>query len=319
MSDRRPVGVVGARGHTGSELVRLICDHPSLELVFAGSRELAGQPVPGVEGLSFGPIDAGVVANLAADVVILALPDGASDPHVAAIDDDTVIIDISADHRFDDSWAYGLPELNREMLRGATRIANPGCYATAMQIALAPLLDSISGVPAVFGVSGHSGAGATPGPRNDTERLRDNLMPYKLVGHNHEREAIRQLGIELRFMPHVHPAFRGLIVTAHIPLAEVMTAGEVISRFQHRYGDEPLIEIRDDIPELRDGAGHPGVIIGGIETSANGLNAVVVAAEDNLLKGAAVQAIQNLNLALGLPEFEGLVAEITSEPAPGRH
>ena len=307
MGDRRRVGVVGARGHTGAELVRLIRDHPSLDLAFAGSRELEGQPVPGQDDVRFESIGPDDLATGDVAAVFLALPDGAGASYLAAVGRDTVIIDISADHRFDDAWQYGLPELFREKLRGATRIANPGCYATATQIALAPLVDAVSGVPAVFGVSGYSGAGSAPGPRNDQERLSDTLMPYKLVGHNHEREATRHLGLPIRFIPHVHPAFRGLLVTAHIPLGRAMSQNEIRARFEAHYGDEPLIEIRDEIPELKDGAGHPGVIVGGFETSGDGLNAVVVAAEDNLLKGAAVQAVQNLNLALALPEFEGLV------------
>jgi N-acetyl-gamma-glutamyl-phosphate reductase len=307
MGDRHRVGVVGARGHTGAELVRLIRDHPSLDLAFAGSRELDGQPVPGQDDVLFESIGPDDLATSDVAAVFLALPDGAGSSYSAAVGRDTVIVDISADHRFDDAWQYGLPELFREKLRGATRIANPGCYATATQIALAPVVDAVSGVPAVFGVSGYSGAGSAPGPRNDPVRLSDNLMPYKLVGHNHEREATRHLGLPVRFMPHVHPAFRGLLVTAHIPLGRAMTQNEIRARFEAHYGDEPLIEIRDEIPELKDGAGHHGVILGGFETSGDGLNAVVVAAEDNLLKGAAVQAVQNLNLALALPEFEGLV------------
>lgn len=307
VSDRSSVGIVGARGHTGAELLRLIRDHPSLDLAFAGSRELAGQPVPGRDDVLFESIGPEELSTRDIDAVLLALPDGAGDPYVSALGEDTIIVDISADHRFDDAWEYGLPELFREKLKGATRIANPGCYATTTQIALAPLLDVVSGVPAVFGVSGYSGAGSTPGPRNDPERLRDNLMPYKLVGHNHEREATQHLGVPVRFIPHVHPAFRGLLVTAHVPLGAEMDGDAVRARFVRQYDDEPLIEIRDEIPELKDGAGYPGVIVGGFEVSTDGLNAVVVAAEDNLLKGAAVQAIQNLNLALGLPEFEGLV------------
>lgn len=306
MSERFSVGLVGARGHTGAEIVRLIDAHPSLDLVFAGSRELAGHAVPGLDGMVFESIDPSDVSNLETEVVILALPDGAGGPYVESVPTDTVVVDISSDHRLDDSWVYGLPELDRDRLRGATRIANPGCYATAMQLALAPLVDSISGVPAVFGVSGYSGAGATPSPRNDIERLRDNLMPYKLVGHNHEKEAVHHLGIPIRFMPHVHPTFRGLIVTAHVPLGEAMTTEEVETRFNKWYGAEALIEIQHEIPELRDGTGRLGVLIGGFDTSANGLNAVVVAALDNLLKGAAVQALQNVNLALGLPELGGI-------------
>lgn len=307
MSERFTVGLVGARGHTGAEIVRLVGNHPSLDLVYAGSRELAGQPVPGLHDLKFESIGPDELSNGDAVVVILALPDGAGAPYVETVGADTLIVDISADHRLDDHWIYGLPELHRDRLKGANRIANPGCYATAMQIALAPLVDVTSGVPAVFGVSGYSGAGATPGPRNDAARLRDNLMPYKLVGHNHEREAIRHLGLPIRFMPHVHPAFRGLIVTAHIPLAQAITTEEIEARFDKWYGSEPLIEIQDEIPELKDGTGRLGVLIGGFDTSADGLNAVVVAALDNLLKGAAVQALQNVNLALGLPELDGIL------------
>jgi N-acetyl-gamma-glutamyl-phosphate reductase len=307
MSDGRRVGIVGARGYTGAELVRLVAGHPLLDLVFAGSRELAGEPVPGHEGLLFESIGPDGLTDRRAEAVVLALPDGAGDPYVSVVPDDAVIVDISADHRLDDDWVYGLPELHREKLRGARRIANPGCYATAAQIALAPLVDIVEGVPAVFGVSGYSGAGTTPGPRNDPERLADNLIPYKLVGHNHEKEAVRHLGIPVRFVPHVHPAFRGLLVTAHVPLSASMSVDQLKSRFAAAYADEPLVEIIDRIPELRDGAGHPGVIVGGFDTSADGRNALVIAAEDNLLKGAAVQAVQNINLALGLPEFEGLV------------
>ena len=306
MSDRFTVGLVGARGHTGAEIVRLIQFHPSLDLVYAGSRELAGQPVPGVDDLTFESIGPEQMLARGSDVVILALPDGASDSFVETIDEHSVIVDISADHRLDPDWSYGLPELQRDRLKGSTRIANPGCYATAMQIAIAPLVDITSGVPAVFGVSGYSGAGATPGPRNDLERLKDNLMPYKLVGHNHEKEAVRHLGIPVRFMPHVHPAFRGLIVTAHVPVGEAITPEEVGARFVKWFGSEPLIEITDEVPQLRDGTGRMGALVGGFDTSDDGLNVVVVAALDNLLKGAAVQAIQNVNLSLGLPELDGL-------------
>ncbi|MGH8913535.1 MAG: N-acetyl-gamma-glutamyl-phosphate reductase, partial [Acidimicrobiia bacterium] len=116
MGEGHTVGIVGARGHTGAELVRLIRDHPSLDLVFAGSRELAGQPVPGVDGMLFESIASDDLGTRDVDAVFLALPDGAGDPYVAAIGDGTVIVDISADHRFDDTWQYGLPELFRDKL-----------------------------------------------------------------------------------------------------------------------------------------------------------------------------------------------------------
>ncbi|MGF1616653.1 MAG: N-acetyl-gamma-glutamyl-phosphate reductase [Acidimicrobiia bacterium] len=307
MTDLNRVGVIGARGHAGAELLAILDRHPRVEVVLAGSRELAGQPVPEVEGLIFEALAPEEAIERDLDALFLALPDGVGGPWSDVIADDTVIVDISADHRFDDDWVYGLPELFRDKISGSRRIANPGCYATALQLVVAPFLEDIHGVPTVFGVSGYSGAGTTPSPRNDPDNLKDNLIPYKLTGHNHEREATRHLGQTVRFMPHVHPAFRGLLVTAHLPLAEPMTVDQASARLTASYASEPLVDVQEDTPTLRDGSELVGVLIGGITVSEDGFGLIVVAAEDNLLKGAAVQAVQNLNLALGLPETEGIL------------
>ncbi len=316
MTEPYLIGLVGARGHTGRELIRLISGHPEMMLAYAVSREYAGRKVSEIapedkDECIFEALDPKEAARRRVDAVILALPDGAGAPYVEAFDKsapETIIVDLSADRRFDDAWAYGLPELHRAKIKGKTRIANPGCYATALQLSVAPLLPMIGGVPAIFGVSGYSGAGTTPSPRNDPARLRDNLMPYKLVGHNHEKEATRHLGAPVRFFPHVHPAFRGLLVTAHIPLAAPLDKAGVKTLFHECYDGERLIDLQDDPPELKDGANRTGVLIGGFDVSIDGNSAVVVAAEDNLLKGAAVQAMQNLNIALGLDELAGILS-----------
>lgn len=308
------VGLVGARGYTGRELIRFIAGHPELMLAYAVSREWAGRPVAEIapedkDECVFEALTPEEAAKRRADVVILALPDGAAADYVAAIEKHApgrIVIDLSADYRFDDGWTYGLPELNRKNIIGKTRIANPGCYATAMQLAIAPLLPKLGGAPSVFGVSGYSGAGTKPSPKNDQQRLKDNLMPYALTGHNHEREATRHLGTKVRFTPHVHPAFSGIVVTAHVPLAERIDEAALKAMFEEKYRGEPLIALRNAAPELKDGTGRKGVMIGGFAVSADGGHAVIVAAEDNLLKGAAVQAIQNVNLALGLDELKGL-------------
>lgn len=319
MSEPFLIGLVGARGHTGRELIRLIADHPKFMLAYAVSREFAGRKVSEIapeekDGCVFEALDPTAVAARRADAVIIATPDGATGPYIEALERDAphrIIVDLSADKRFDDDWAYGLPELQRQFrqndaLRGAQRIANPGCYATAMQLAIAPALPLLGGAPSVFGVSGYSGAGTKPTPRNDPARLADNLMAYKLVDHNHEREATRHLGRPVHFTPHVHPAFRGTIVTVHLPLAAPVDASAFRRLFDEAYAEERLVRVQDAAPEMIDGAQQNGVIIGGFSIAPDGAHAVCVAVIDNLLKGAAVQAVQNLNLAVDLPEFTGL-------------
>ncbi|HEX7113110.1 MAG TPA: N-acetyl-gamma-glutamyl-phosphate reductase [Mizugakiibacter sp.] len=319
MSNRniRTIGIVGARGHTGAELIRLVAAHPHLELAFVSSRELAGQRVADhVDGyageLRYENLDADAAAAKRADAVVLALPNGAAAPYVAALQGQvptTVIVDLSADHRFDSGWYYGLPELTRGKYRGETRIANPGCYATAIQLAVAPLLDVLAAPPACFGVSGYSGAGTTPSDKNDPAKLHDNLMPYHLVGHMHEREATRQLGLPIEFMPHVAPHFRGITLTANLWLQRPLTAEAIKARYRERYADEPLVRVVDDAPWVSRIAGRHHAEIGGFAVAPDGKRVVVVATLDNLLKGAATQAMQNLNIALGLPEMEGIPAQ----------
>ncbi|GAB2612129.1 N-acetyl-gamma-glutamyl-phosphate reductase [Novilysobacter erysipheiresistens] len=308
------IGIVGARGHVGAELIRLVAAHPRFGLAFVSSRALDGQRVadhnPGYSGeLRYSSPDYDQLPGLGADAVVLALPNGKAARCVAAFDaaaSAALLIDLSADYRFDDDWYYGLPELTRGDYTGQRRISNPGCYATAMQLAIAPMLDVLAGPVQCFGVSGYSGAGTTPSDRNDPEKLRDNLMPYALTGHVHEREVSTRLGHPVEFMPHVAPHFRGIAVTANLRLARGFDRDEVVARYRDRYAGEPLVRVLDEAPWVSAIAGEHHVEIGGFTMSADGRRLVVVATEDNLLKGAATQALQNLNRAFGLPELTGI-------------
>jgi N-acetyl-gamma-glutamyl-phosphate reductase len=321
-AEKKSIGIVGARGHTGVELIRLVAAHPSLELAFVSSRELDGQRVAEhVDGyigeLRYASLDAPAVAGQAADVVILALPNGKAAPYVEAIEaahPQALVLDLSADYRFDERWYYGLPELTRAKWRGQTRISNPGCYATAMQLSIAPLKDLLAAPPVCFGVSGYSGAGTTPSDKNDPEKLRDNLMPYALTGHMHEKEASRHLGVPVEFMPHVAPHFRGLTVTTNLYLSRKMTREEVLQRFRHAYDAEPLVVVLDEAPWVSRIAHRHHAEIGGFALSVDGKRVVIVATLDNLLKGAATQAMQNINLAIGCAELAGIDPEATARP-----
>lgn len=405
---KKTVGIIGARGHTGAELIRLIAGHPGLELVFVSSRELAGERVadhnPDFSGeLRYENLDPEATASRGADAVILALPNGKGEPFVEALSGAgekqageepcrsglgrdqargepiaptqeppspqpsppnafggegaetgaslsvsaepsrerlsiplspipdggegwgegasaagasaapslgkiPVIIDLSADHRFDAAWYYGLPELTRQRYAGQRRISNPGCYATAMQLAIAPLAGELAGPPQCFGVSGYSGAGTTPSDKNDTEKLRDNLMPYALTDHIHEREVTAHLGMPVEFMPHVAPHFRGITMTVNLWLRQPMSREAVRAKYLDFYGSEPLVAIQDDAPWVSRIAGRHGAAIGGFTVSPDRRRVVVVATLDNLLKGAATQAMQNLNRALGFDELTGIEA-----------
>jgi N-acetyl-gamma-glutamyl-phosphate reductase len=310
----KTVGLVGARGHTGAELIRLIARHPQLELAFVSSRELAGQPVSAhIEGfvgeLRYENLGHEEVAARGADAVILALPNGKAGDIVAALEaraPDTLVVDLSADYRFNENWYYGLPELTRETYAGQKRISNPGCYATAMQLSIAPLLSRLAGPPQCFGVSGYSGAGTTPSDKNDTAKLRDNLMPYALADHMHEREVSRHLGVPVEFMPHVAPHFRGITMTVNVWLDTAMKVEEIAALYRTRYAGEPLIRILDEAPWVSRIAGRHGVEIGGFTVAPGGKRVVVVSTLDNLLKGAATQAMQNLNLAFGFDEYTSI-------------
>jgi len=217
------VALIGARGYTGQALIELLNKHPNMDLRHVSSRELAGKKLEGYakRQITYENLSAEDVKKMAengeVDCWVMALPNGVCKPFVDAINEsgkDTLIVDLSADYRFDDTWTYGLPEtVNRSQISDAKRIANPGCYATAAQLGIAPLLEFIGGQPTVFGVSGYSGAGTKPSPKNDVKNLENNLIPYSLTDHIHEKEISRQLGTEVAFIPHVAVWFQGIHVS----------------------------------------------------------------------------------------------------------
>ncbi|KAJ3045953.1 hypothetical protein HDV00_006219 [Rhizophlyctis rosea] len=316
------IGLIGARGYTGRELIKLIDSHPKAELAYVSSRELNGKQC---EHYTRSKVD---YCNLSAsdlpdikdvDCWVMALPNKVCQPFVDALTTKAptshpLILDLSADYRFTNEWQYGLPELygNRQLLSaGAVRkVSNPGCYATGSQLAVAPLALAglTEGIPTIFGVSGYSGAGTKPSPNNDINNLRDNLIPYALTDHIHEREVSRHLGTQVAFIPHVGQFFQGISLTVSIPLTKSLSATEIQKIYKEKYAGEALVKVLEEgqIPKVKDIAGKHHVEIGGFKVHSGGKRVVVVATIDNLLKGAATQALQNINLALGLEEFAGI-------------
>jgi N-acetyl-gamma-glutamyl-phosphate reductase/acetylglutamate kinase len=182
------IGLIGARGYTGQALIDLLNEHPNMDLQYVSSRELAGQELKGYtkrkiiyENLSPEEVEQ-LDKDGKVDCWVMALPNGVCQPFVQALgQSSSLIIDISADYRFDDSWgSYGLPELvQRSKIAQATRISCPGCYSTGSQLAIAPILEHLGAMPTVVGISGYSGAGTKPSPKNDLNLLSENLLPCK--------------------------------------------------------------------------------------------------------------------------------------------
>lgn len=311
------VCVVGGRGYVGAELLALLEAHPNFELARVASRSLAGKSVretyPNLTTrLHFEDLGPAAMADTGCDAIILALANGEAAEYVAHVPDSVAIVDLSADYRFDKGWTYGLPERNATALKSAHRVSNPGCYATAAQLALMPLVDVFAGTPVVFGLSGYSGAGRRPSPKNDPQRLADNVIPYSLSDHVHEREISHQMGRPVRFMPHVLPFFRGISVTVTAEITQPLTDDEVLERFTNHYARSAMTDVQLAIPEISQVANTPRAIVGGFAGSRK--HVVVVSVLDNLLKGAASQAVENLNLMFGHAQATGL------EPAlPRRH
>jgi N-acetyl-gamma-glutamyl-phosphate reductase/acetylglutamate kinase len=298
------VALIGARGYTGQALINLLNAHPNMDLRHVSSRELAGQKLKGYEkrDITYENLSPEDVRRMEEkgdiDCWVMALPNGVCKPFVDAVNEgkgpqNSVIVDLSADYRFDNKWTYGLPELvNRSEIAKATRISNPGCYATAAQLGIAPLVPFLGGQPTIFGVSGYSGAGTKPSPKNDVDNLANNIIPYSLTDHIHEREISSQLGVEVAFIPHVAMWFQGIHHTISIPLKEKMTSRDIRNIYQERYAGERLVKVIGESPSVKAISGKHGVEIGGFGVHSSGKRVVVCATIDNLLKGAATQCLR---------------------------
>ncbi|KAI1746671.1 acetylglutamate kinase [Xylaria castorea] len=315
------IALIGARGYTGQALIDLFNKHPFMDLRHVSSRELAGQQLQGYtkRNITYEHLSPDDVAQLdrdgQVDCWVMALPNGVCKPYIEALDQihkdgkrKSVIIDLSADHRFDNSWSYGLPELTkRSEILQSTRISNPGCFATAAQLSIAPLIDHLGGEPVIFGASGYSGAGTKPSPKNDVNLLKDNLIPYSLTGHIHEHEISHHLGLPaVTFIPHVASWFRSILLTINIPLNKSFTSRNIRHLYQERYAREPLVKIVGEAPLVRSISTLHHCEIGGFATNDSGNRVVICSTIDNINKGASTQSLQNMNLALGYAEFEGI-------------
>ncbi len=316
---KQPVGILGASGYAGRELCELVLAHPGLELAFAAAQSQAGERAR-IRGREIRFLEADAAPLGEAALVFTALPHGAAAPWVArAHEAGAKVVDLSADLR-PGSGAdapYGLTELTRERVRGASVVANPGCYPTAVLLALAPLF-ARGLVPSgaainVVAASGVTGAGYAPRPDLLFAEVAEDFRAYA-PGNSHRhlaemRAVIGGMGgdADLIFTPHLLPVARGILATITVPLTEAID--DPLSLWRADYAGEPFIELTLDAPRLREVVHRNVVRMTALPVrDVRRPTLLVLAALDNLVKGAAGQALQNGNLLLGLDETAGLVA-----------
>jgi N-acetyl-gamma-glutamyl-phosphate reductase len=218
------------------------------------------------------------------------------------------VIDLSADFRLDPAWVYGLVDWQPERMKGARRIANPGCFATALQLALLPLADWKPAFVAVTAATGSSGSGAAPSDTTHHPTRATDFRAYKMLGHQHEAEVLRTLATAgweapLSFVPQSAPMVRGIFATAQFPLPTGVDAAALRAHFEAFYRGRFFVRIVDGSPRV---AATTGSAFADLGVAARHGSGAVMVALDNLGKGMAAQAVQNLNLAMGLPEWTGL-------------
>lgn len=328
------IGIIGASGFTGAELLRLCAAHPDLDVAFATGDTQAGTRVaelyPSLAAaypdLVFAPWDIGLLDGV--ELVFLGLPHGASQGIVPQlIERDVIVIDLAADFRLDDPaqypiwyhephtaphlldrFAYGLPELFRSSLVGAKAVAVPGCYPTAACLALAPFVRSgraeTTGI-IVDAASGVSGAGRPPKPNTTFCAVDENFNAYSLLDHRHTPEMEQVLGASVLFTPHLVPMNRGILATCYARPTSSMTTDDALAVLADHYADEPFVIVTDQSPSTKATLGaNTAHITARVDPRTGWL--VAIAAIDNLVKGASGQAVQCANLALGLDETAGL-------------
>jgi len=337
--NRVRVSVAGASGYTGGELVRWLTSHPRVELVHLTAFREAGRPIadvfPNLRGFTTEILNGTSWRDLASDsdVVFLALPHGAAvEAAPALLEAGTRVVDLGADFRLKDPAAYrrwygaehaatellgeavyGLPEANREAVRSARLVANPGCYPTAAALALLPLVATglVAGPVIVDAKSGVSGAGRNPSAGTHYSEVNENFRPYKLGEHRHGPEMEQTLAesgtaVAVYFAPHLAPMTRGILATCYAPLTGELTQESLLSLYRDAYRDEPFVRVLEtELPQTKATLGSNFCDVA-VRVDPERRLAVAVTAIDNLVKGAAGQAIQNMNLMFGFPETEGL-------------
>lgn len=328
------IGVLGATGYAGSELLRLSASHPDFKvLVATGSSSVGrrlGDHIPSLAGAYPDLIvsDTSAVLDADLDVVFLALPHGESQQFVPELRRrDIHVVDLGADYRLKNSedyprWyghdhsspellgesVYGLVERHREELKGARLIAVPGCYPTATALALGPFLDAglveRDGM-VVNALSGASGAGRAVQERLQFSRLAGNAEAYGLLTHRHTPEMQQELGATLLFTPHLVPVARGMLVTAYARVTPGLSTEEALSLLRDAYARDPFVVVTDDAPTLKDPLGSNLCFVSARVDQRTGW-LIALSSLDNLGKGAAGQAIQAWNVATGREETLGL-------------
>jgi N-acetyl-gamma-glutamyl-phosphate reductase len=334
------VGIIGASGFTGAELLRLCASHPSFDVRVATAESQAGVPVaelyPSLAGAygdqAFGPTSVDAVDGL--DLVFLGLPHGASQALVPELLGRVgAIVDLAADFRLADaglypdwygeahtcpelipSFAYGLPELFRSDIVGASAVAAPGCYVTAASLALAPLLSGGLVEPTgivVDAASGVSGAGRGPKASTAFCTVDEDFTAYGLLSHRHTPEIEQNLSrvaggdAQVLFTPHLAPMNRGILATCYARPTGSATTDEVLAVLRKAWADEPFVVVVDGSPSTKATLGSNAVHVTARADERTGW-VVAIAALDNLTKGASGQAVQCANLLCGRPEGEGL-------------